>query len=107
MPALAVLSRWRAHADAAVREHVAAARRELEPVVRSLACSVPVELRVESGAVADTLAKAVEPGHNRAPLLVLGKKAPGSKGAAPGTIAYRALTMTKVPVLMHLADKND
>ncbi len=107
VPDLAVLSRWRAHAETAVRDRVAAARRELETVVRSLGCSVPVEMRVEAGAVPNRLAEATGPARDRAPILVLGKKAPGSKGAAPGAIAYRVLSLASVPVLMHVADQND
>jgi len=103
VPDLAVLSRWRAHAETAVRDRVAAARQELEPLMRSLGCSVPVELRVEAGAVPDRLADAAAPARNRAPMLVLGKKAPGSKGAAPGTTAYRVLMLANVPVLMYVS----
>ena len=106
MPDLAVLSRWRAHAETAVRDRVAAARQETEPVVRSLGCSVPVELRVEAGAVPNRLAEAAESARGRAPILVLGKRAPGSKGAAPGTTAYRVLLLASAPVLMYVADQN-
>lgn len=104
VPDLAVLSRWRAHAETAVRDRVAAARQELEHVVRSLGCSVPVEVRVEAGAVPDRLAAAAAPARDRAPILVLGKKAPGAKGAAPGTTAYRVLMLASVPVLMYVSD---
>jgi len=107
VPDLAVLSRWRAHAETAVRDRAAAARRELEPVMRSLGCSVPVELRVEAGAVPNRLAEAAKPARDRAPILVLGKKAPGSTGAAPGTTAYRVLSLASVPVLMYVADAED
>jgi nucleotide-binding universal stress UspA family protein len=103
VPDLAVLARWRAHAETAVRDRVAAARQELEAVIRSLGCSVPVELRVEAGAVPAGLADVAAPALNRAPILVLGKKAPGSKGGAPGTIAYRVLSLANVPVLMYVS----
>ncbi|MBI2829202.1 MAG: universal stress protein [Acidobacteria bacterium] len=103
VPNLAVLSRWRAHAEIAVRDRVAAARRELELAQRSLACSVPVETRVEVGAVPSRLAEAAGPARDRAPILVLGRKAPGSKGAPPGTTAYRVLTLANVPVLMYVS----
>lgn len=105
VPDLAVLSRWRAHADTAVRDRVAAARQELELLIRGLECSVPVEMRVEAGAVPNRLAEAAGPARDRAPILVLGKKARGSKGAAPGRIAYRVLSLATVPVLMHVADR--
>ena len=103
VPDLAVLSRWRTHADTAVRDRVASARQELEPVVGSLGCSVQVELRIEAGAVPDRLAAAAAPARDRAPILVLGKKPPGSKGAAPGTTAYRVLSLASVPVLMYVS----
>lgn len=103
VPDLAVLSRWRAHAETAVRDRIAAARQELEPAIRRLACSVPVEMRVEAGAVPYRLAEAAKPARGRAPILVLGKKAPNSKGAAPGTTAYRVLSLASVPVLMHVS----
>lgn len=103
VPDLAVLNRWRAHADTAVRDRIAAARQELELVVRSLSCSVPVKMRVEAGAVPNRLAEAAAPARDRAPILVLGKKTPGSKGAAPGTTAYRVLSLASVPVLMYVS----
>ena len=105
VPDLAVLSRWRAHADTAVRDRIAAARQELELLIRGLECAVRVEMRVEAGGVPNRLAEAAEPARARAPLLVLGKKAPGSKEAAPGTTAYRVLSLATVPVLMHVADE--
>jgi len=105
VPDVAVLSRWRAHADIAVRDRLAAARQELESVVPGLSCSVPLRLRVEAGGVPDRLADAAAPGRDRAPMLVLGKKAPGSKGAAPGATAYRVLMLANVPVLMYVADE--
>jgi len=107
VPDLAVLNRWRAHAEAAVRERVTAARHDLEPLVRSLGCSVPVEVRVEAGAVPDRLAAAAAPARDRAPMLVLGKKAPGMKGAAPGATAYRVLMLANVPVLMFVRHEGD
>ena len=59
---------------------------------------------VAAGAVPNRLAKAAGPARDRSPILVLGKKAPGSKGAAPGTTAYRVLSLASVPVLMYVAD---
>ena len=71
--------------------------KELECVVNSLACQVPVEWRVESGSVPERLASSLGRAADRAPLLVLGKKAPHSGGSAPGTIAYRVLSLADVP----------
>lgn len=104
VPDLTVLSRWRAHADAVVRDRVAAAQQELNLLAASLGCSVPVTVRVEAGAVPNRLAEAVAPGHDRAPVLVLGRKAPRA-GAAPGATAYRVLSLANVPVLMHVANR--
>jgi nucleotide-binding universal stress UspA family protein len=103
VPDLPVLTRWKAYAATAMRERVTEARHELEGVVRSVACSAPLESRVETGSVPDRLAAIAGRAADRAPLLVLGKKAPHSGGGAPGTIAYRVLSLANVPVLMHVA----
>jgi nucleotide-binding universal stress UspA family protein len=102
VPDLPVLER-KAHAATALLERMAEARKELERVARSLACQAPLESRVETGSVADRLASIAGRAADRAPLLVLGKKAPGSGGGAPGTIAYRVLSLASVPVLMYVA----
>ena len=99
---LPVLERWKTHAATALVERVAEARKELEGVIRSLACAAPLESRVETGSIADRLASIAGGAADRAPLLVLGKKAPHSGGGAPGTIAYRVLLLANVPVLMHV-----
>jgi nucleotide-binding universal stress UspA family protein len=100
VPDLAVLARWKAHATRALDDRVAAAEKELERTVNGLGCQVPVERRVERGAVPDRLASIAGRAADRAPLLVLGKKAPHSGGGAPGTTAYRVLSLADVPVLM-------
>ena len=105
VPGLQGMRRWRAHAAAAVRDRVASARQELEQMIRGLGSSVPVEMRVEAGAVANRLAEAAGPTSDRAPILVLGRKAPGSKGVVAGTIAYRVLSAANVPILMYVADQ--
>jgi nucleotide-binding universal stress UspA family protein len=100
VPDLAVLARWQPHAARALEDRVAEARKELERAVNSLGCQVPMEWRVETGSVPERLASIAGCAADRAPLLVLGKKAPGSGGRAPGTIAYRVLSLADVPVLM-------
>jgi len=102
VPDLPVLTRWKAHAATALLERMAEARKELENIVRSLSCPAPLESRVETGPVADRLASIAGRAADRAPLLVLGKKAPRSGGGAPGTIAYRVLSLANVPVLMYV-----
>ena len=105
VPELTVLNRWRTHADIAVRDRVAAARQELELLIGGLGCSVPVEMIVEAGAVPNLVAEAAAPVGDRARVLVLGKRTPGSTGAAPGTTAYRVLSLASVPVLIYIADE--
>lgn len=81
------------------------ARVELELLMRELGCSVPVEIRIEAGAVAHRLAEAAGPTGKRAPMLVLGETAPSSKGGWPGVIANRVLSGGTVPVLMYVAEQ--
>jgi nucleotide-binding universal stress UspA family protein len=102
VPELTVLSGWHALAMRAVHDRVAAARQELQVLIDGLACSVPVEIRVEPGAVPNQLAEAAAPAPGRTPILVLGKKAAGGKGSALGAIAHRVLARTSVPVLMNV-----
>ena len=102
VPELTVLSGWHALATRAVHDRVAAARQELQVLIDGLACSVPVEIRVEAGAVPNRLAEAAASAPERAPILVLGKKAPGGTGAVPGATAYRVLARASVPLLMYL-----
>jgi nucleotide-binding universal stress UspA family protein len=103
VPHLAVPARWQPHATRALEDRVSTARSGLEGVIRELACGAPIEWRVETGDVADRLASIAAPPERGAPLLVLGKKAPHSRGGAPGTIAYRVLSLAQVPVLMYVA----
>ena len=58
-----------------------------------------------AGAVAHRLAEAAGPTRNRAPILVLGKTAPSSKGGWSGAIVNRVLSGGTVPVLMYVADQ--
>ena len=75
----------------------------MELLIHGLGCSVPVEMLVEAGAVPNRVAEAAAPSGDRARMLVLGKRAPGSTGAAPGSTAYRVLSLASVPVLMYVA----
>ena len=103
VPELTVPARWHRHAAQALEDRVVEARKELEAIVRRLACASPADWVVETGSVADRLASTAGRAADRAPLLVLGRKAPRSGGGAPGTIAYRVLALAKVPVLMFVA----
>ena len=84
---------------------MAAARQELDLLISELRRSVPVEMRLEAGAVANRLAADAGPGGKRAPMLVLGKKAPSSKGGWPGAIVNRVLSGGTVPILLYVADQ--
>jgi nucleotide-binding universal stress UspA family protein len=103
VPELPVIARWRPHAEAAIRERAAVARRDLEAFAQSLACPSLASASVEMGVVAERLADAAAPSASRRPILVLGRRAPGDRGGAPGATAYRVLTLAKVPVLMHVS----
>lgn len=97
-----VLARWQPAADRAAGERAAAARRELAAVVKGLGTKAPVDTRVEAGDVAGQLTAVVGRHAGAHPLLVVGRKAGGSRGGAPGAIAYRVLTNASVPVLVYL-----
>lgn len=101
VPELPVPERWRAHADAVLRQRIDSARGELAASVATLESSVKVRERVESGRVAERLAAIAAWTGERRPMLVLGRR-PGRRGAAPGAIAYRVLTLAAVPVLMYV-----
>ena len=101
VPDLAVPERWRAHADAALRQRMDSARGELAASVRTLGTSVAVRASIESGRVAERLAAIAAWSADRRPMLVLGRR-PGRLGAPPGAIAYRVLSLAAVPVLMYV-----
>jgi len=101
VPELPVPERWRAHADAALRERIDGARIELAASVGALGTHVRVRTRVESGHVPERLAAIAAWSGERRPMLVLGRR-PGRLGAAPGAIAYRTLMLASVPVLMYV-----
>lgn len=97
-----VPARWQAYADSAIAERVEAARRELTTTMKGAAGDVAVRLRVEPGSVPQALADAARGGSGRHPVLVLGRRPPGERGAAPGAIASRVLALTSAPVLLHV-----
>jgi nucleotide-binding universal stress UspA family protein len=99
VPALRVLNRWQAQADGVVREREDAARDALEAALRSLEIRPPLELRIESGHVAQRVADAVASGDGRRPVLVMGRRP-----RAAGTTAYRILTLANAPVLQFVGD---
>ncbi|MBI4264360.1 MAG: universal stress protein [Acidobacteria bacterium] len=94
--------RWQAYADAAVTERGAAARRDLAPVVESVGADLAVRVRVETGSVPHVLAEIAAPAPGRHPILVLGRRPRGERGASPGPTATRVLSLASVPVLVHV-----
>ena len=104
VPPLAVPARWSVHADAAVQQHVAAARADLTPALRDMCAEYPLRLLIKTGRIADQLAAAVTPSAGTHPMLVLGRRTHDERGGAPGSTAYRALTLAAAPVLMYLPE---
>jgi hypothetical protein len=106
VPTLATHSRWRTYADAAVRERIDLARRDLAALASEITQAVPVQVRVESGAVPERLAEMATESDRRRPWLVLGRRSRAEHGEAPGATAYRTLGLAQVPVLLHLPTAN-
>ncbi len=104
VPALPALARWSTHAETAVQERIAAARRDLSTALQHRCGDVPLRLRVETGRVAEQLAASVAPGTAGHPILVLGRRTRADRGGAPGSTAYRVLATADVPVLMVLPE---
>lgn len=102
VPELPVLTRWRAHADAATAERVDLARRDIARLAGSVQTQSAVQHRVETGSIADRLAEIAAPWGERQPVIVLGRRS-ADRGGAPGTIAFRVLSAARAPVLMHVA----
>jgi nucleotide-binding universal stress UspA family protein len=101
VPCLPVLERWRSHADVAIQQRICAARKQVNSILRGMRATVPLEVRILSGAVAQSLADIAAPAADRHPLLVLGRRVERS-GGTPGAIAYRVLSLAPVPVLVHV-----
>lgn len=105
VPDIPVLTRWHAHAASAVHERVQTARTELERLAAGLGCAATVNTAVRTGAVADSIADTAAPSGVRQPILVMGRRSSGERGGAPGTTAYRVLTLARVPVFMHVGHR--
>lgn len=100
VPAMPVLERWRSHASAAVNGRAERERREIHAALAGLKPSVPIPLHVEIGPVPERLAGAASiPGTH--PILVLGRRSRARRAGAPGATAYRVLSLSRVPVLVH------
>jgi nucleotide-binding universal stress UspA family protein len=103
VPAIPVLARWLSHAEAVQRERIETARAEVASAAH-LAGIAPEAVQVDVGSIAEQLAKAVTVGKGRNPLLVLGRRTAAERGGAPGSTAYRVLTLAAAPVLMWLPE---
>jgi nucleotide-binding universal stress UspA family protein len=101
VPALNVLERWKAHADAAVEQQITTARQEITTALAGVLPHHHIPLLVESGSVPERLAAATFTWTGQHPILVLGRHARGSRRGVPGSTAYRVLGLAKVPVLVH------
>ena len=104
---LPVIDRWKAHADEVIAARVPAVNEQVGAVAQSLHAAVPVEVRVETGRLAERLAAAAAPTLTRRPVLVLGRRAETSRSGAPGSTAYRVLMLARVPVLVYLPAAGD
>ena len=103
VPPISVLARWSSHAEPAQRQRIEAARAEIASAAH-LAGIEPAAVRVEVGSVAGQLAEAVAVGKGRHPLLMLGRRTSAERGGAPGSTAYRVLSLAAAPVLMWLPE---
>ena len=93
---------WRAHTDESAEQQVGVARRTLAAAVGRLPSGAPVHTHVVEGVVDEALAEAATQSDHRHPILVLGRRSEGGRGAAPGSTAYRTLGLSQVPALLHV-----
>ncbi len=105
VPRLSVPARWSAHATAALEQHVRQARADITAALHDISADFPVRLVVTTGRVADELAAAVAPAARSHSILILGRRTHDERDGAPGSTAYRVLTMAAVPVLMYLPEQ--
>ncbi len=100
IPRLGVLDRWRDDAERATRDEMARVQPELESMTRHLGTGGSRPITVMSGSVPQCLADAAHASPHA--MLVMGRALRDGGYAPPGTNAYRALTLARVPVLMHV-----
>ena len=98
VPRPQVTQRWSEEVESMTRQEAAIAHARIEPLVAALRDIAPVDVRIEIGGIAATLAHATEgmPGA----LLVLGRAAHAQPYGVPGTIASRVLSHTHAPLLL-------
>lgn len=100
-------ARWQRHSEAADREREAAATRDLALLATRLSSEAPLARHVASGRVAERLAEVAAPLAGRRPLVVMGRRPKADHGGAPGSTAYRMLTRTSAPLLMHIGSADE
>lgn len=98
VPPLAVAPRWRSHVVEVDDEQVRFGRERLEGVVRDQLASIECETAVSIGAPAESIAATAE--ERGAALVVMGLTGQSGQTIRPGSIAYRVLTLSHVPVLV-------
>ena len=99
VPPPETFARRPADEDAIARRACGEAATRLEPLVAALREITAVDLRIERGGVATTLAR-VASAEPRG-LLVLGRPVNGRTSGPPGAVASRVLMHTHVPLLVH------
>jgi nucleotide-binding universal stress UspA family protein len=100
VPELRVPERWRTHAETALQGRIDQSRHDLERVVTGMKTAGPLRLQVESGSIPHRMAEAAHTSPHA--MLVLGRALRPHGYGPPGAIAYRVLTLARVPVLMHI-----
>lgn len=100
VPVPRVLPRWREHSEAALLERTAQARTEMDRIAAAIE-QVPVRVVVEPGRPASCLADAARVYPHA--ILAVGRAVHPSGYGSPGRTAYRAITLSQLPVLMHVA----
>ena len=103
VPPLPVPARWSHHAEQAQAARIQSAKSDVALALKHIEGVTVVG--VETGPVPERLAKAVVDTRDRHPLLVLGRRTHKERGDAPGSTAFRVLTLTQAPVLMYLPDR--
>jgi nucleotide-binding universal stress UspA family protein len=104
VPPVPTLARWSDQAQAALQTRIRAARAEIDAALHYFADTPPHRIDVDTGSVPESLASAVAITSDRQPILVLGRRTHAERGGAPGSTAYRVLSLADAPVLMYLPE---
>ena len=89
---------WRKPVGEVVRHVAEGAHRRLEELAAQVGKQIATEVRVETGSVAEEIARVTV--ERRAGLIVMGLRSKrGLHGAGPGTVTYRVLCLAPAPIL--------